>query len=106
MDKKKARIALRKSIKHWCIDIRRPFLNGDNVDPVDVCWKKKRVRVRMYSSDCELCKVYYCKGCLRCPLDVACEYDNSPYMSFYKNMCLRTANVMIQSLVRCYCDVI
>lgn len=90
--------ALRKSIKHWCVDIRRPLLNGDTIIGHSF-WKNKKERVKMLSCDCELCRLH--ANCRDCPLG-SCDYEKSPYVLFYDKLNIEASNWMIESLVECY----
>ena len=90
--------ALRKSIKHWCVDIRMPLLKGDTIIGHGF-WENKKERVKMHSDDCELCRVY--TRCRDCPLG-SCDHESSPYMLFYTKLSTEAASWMIESLVACY----
>lgn len=62
MDKhKKARIALRKSIKHWVLDIVRPLKKGREVNPMVMQWTDDFTQVKSGAEYCALCRCY--PGC-------------------------------------------
>jgi len=106
MDKKKARVALRKSIKHWCIDIRKPFFSGDSI--FENYWIKDGTKVKMYGNDCELCKLYNYK-CYMCPLSLfgsKCNDRSSEYSIFRRDLNLKSANNMITVLIKAYKEVL
>lgn len=98
--------AIRKSVKHWVIDIYWPLLKGDyiykeynvdeNVD--DLIWSNTEKLVPIFTNDCALCVL--CVSCRRCPLR-SCN-DESPYGRFIANPCLKTAKGMINKLVEVY----
>lgn len=100
-ERAKTKKALRKSIKHWCVDIRRPLINGDVIIGHSF-WKNKKEEVKMYSDNCELCRVY--DKCRYCPLG-SCTHPDSPYELFYAKLNQEAASQMIESLVKCYNEV-
>ena len=103
MKKSKDLELLRESIKHWCLDIRRPLLRGDEVIG-DFEWKIDGSKVKMFSDDCALC-VEYDGMCRSCPLNIIgekCLSENSAYLKFYYNLNIESANNMIAVLVKDY----
>ena len=104
-DNKIAMKALRKSIKHWCIDIRKNMLNGDSIR--NSAWVKSGIEVKMYARDCELCIVYMKQytGCKECPLHIIgkdCGMLSSTYYSFRRKLDLESAHNVILELIYCY----
>lgn len=103
MKKSKDLKLLRKSIKHWCLDIKRPLLNGDEISDT-LSWKSDNSDVKMFSTDCALC-MEYSPTCTLCPLNIIgekCTSENGAYVDFYWNSGMESANNMIKSLVRAY----
>ena len=105
MDKARARKSLRKSIKHWCIDIRKPFFDGDSI--FQISWKEKGTIVKMFSNSCNLCATYKeCNGCPLVRIDDCCDSDKSAYSIFYDNRDLKSVNNMISTLIKAYKEVL
>ena len=103
MKKSKDLELLRKSIKHWCLDIRRPLLNGDKITRA-FYWISNYDVVKMFSNSCALCSEYDMM-CTSCPLDIIgekCTDNNSAYLKFYCNLNIESANNMITVLVKAY----
>ena len=103
MKKSKDLELLRKSIKHWCLDIRRPLLKGDEITDA-FKWKIDGGKVKMLSDSCALC-VEYIPMCACCPLNAineGCRGGDSPYSEFYYNVDIKSANNMILTLVGAY----
>lgn len=94
---------LRKSIKHWCLDIRRPLLNGDKITRA-FYWNSNYDDVKMFNNSCALC-VEYRRMCNSCPLNIIgekCCSENSAYLKFYCNLNIESADNMITVLVTAY----
>lgn len=108
--------AIRKSIKHWALDIRRPFLNGDKIllpDEVEghlvFVWWSSCEPVNCTGTSCDLCSLNDRSGCyyicFRCPLQrngMGCSRTDSPYSAFCKSPNLETATGMVHALVGTY----
>lgn len=103
MKKNKDLKLLRKSIKHWCLDIRRPLLKGDEVLG-NLKWKIDGGDVEMFSDSCALCQEYSptCTPCPLCRTNNACNIRNSMYLKFYNNANIESANNMIAALLNAY----
>ena len=103
MKKNKDLELLRKSIKHWCLDIRRPLLKGGEITG-RFYWKGNYDDVKMFNNSCALCMEY--NGmCASCPLDIIgekCSGKDSAYLKFYCNLNIESANNMITILVKAY----
>ena len=87
MPRPKALKATRKSIKHWCIDIKRPLMKGQYRG------------LPIYAGDCALCAEYYGDACCGCPLaniGAYCASTDSAYDSFYEVRKIKNANNMIK----------
>ena len=103
MKKSKDLELLRKSIKHWCLDIRRPLLNGGEITG-SFYWKGNYNKVKMFSADCALC-MEYSPTCNYCPLNVIgekCTSKDSAWLEFNCNLNIESANNMISVLVKAY----
>lgn len=128
----KARIALRKSIKHWCVDILRLLKKGAQINSVDLTWVHNGKHVPSGSKYCELCRRYsecYSRDFLEyaidynfdvtefsadrfdsfdyiCPLFItqndACGGDNTAWAGFMDRPNLESAEMMVKILVKCY----
>ena len=105
--------AIRKSIKHWVLDIKRPLKKGNKIlflgydDGIKVFeWSYGELnnnRVPCCVGDCELCKTH--DDCNNCPLTkngMCCGDDDSLYNNFYNNPNLNTATDMVRALVHIY----
>lgn len=97
--------AIRKSINHWMLDIRRPLKDGAKIyrdDSECLTWEDPVKHVPCCGDDCELCKIYDCPDCPLKRNGINCEIYNSPYSLFYNNPNLETSNNMICALVCTY----
>lgn len=100
----KSKKALRKSIKHWCVDIRRRLINGDVIEYPQIKWRYEKTNAAIYNTSCELCRVFR-SNCVDCPLSnigAECNTQCSPYGVFRDTLDLKSANVMIETLIECY----
>ena len=103
MKKSKDLELLRKSIKHWCLDIRRPLLKSGEITGA-FFWKGNYDVAKMFSNNCALC-VKYSPTCNFCPLNIIgekCCSKNSAYLEFHYNLNIESANNMIAVLVKAY----
>ena len=103
MKKSKDLELLRKSIKHWCLDIRRPLIKGGEITGA-FFWRGNCDSVKMFSTDCALC-MEYSPTCNFCPLNMIgekCCSANSAYLKFYCNLNIESADNMITVLVTAY----
>ena len=101
--------AIRDSIRHWMLDIRRPLKNGDTIlflaDEEFFVWSSSHKIVPCDGEDCDLCKINDRSDCTGCPLEkngMSCEKNNSPYNIFYNLPNLKSATGMVNALVNCY----
>lgn len=103
MKKSKDLELLRESIKHWCLDIRRPLLKGGEITDMFE-WAIKGGTVEMFSENCALCQEYglACAGCPLHETNNTCSDKGSAYREFYKNTDIKSANNMIADLVKTY----
>lgn len=105
--------AIRQSIKHWCIDIRRPLLKGDKIVTTStqtllqfpsLKWEKSGDPVILGSTSCALCKLM--GQCGLCPLYITtkkiCNEPKSLYRIFHKCYDISAANTMISALIQTY----
>lgn len=110
--------AIRKSIKHWMLDIVRQLKEGDTIGclrastsemfngTVLLYWISNDKKVQCYASDCNLC-ILHEDCCWACSLErlvgEGCgNSSNTPYGKFYENPCLATAKDMVCTLVCTY----
>lgn len=104
----KVRSDIRKSIKHWCLDIRKPMLNGDSIDKGDwhiSTWAVSGGDVKSGGDYCELCANYSDDLCRKCPLYLIgenCAKQESAYSKFRDKPDIKTVNDMIAVLIKCY----
>lgn len=101
--------AIKKGIRHWMLDIRRPLMNGDKILSLGnlgcFIWDSSKILVPCDGNHCDLCKINSypdCKGCALEKNGMSCGKVGSPYNIFYLNPNLETANNMICALVCTY----
>ena len=103
--------AIRKSIKHWMLDIRRPFLKGDRIikgnfpDYNDMQWVLSKLAVKRYDVDCALCRLVddYCPCCsLWKTTGGGCKKHKSAFRAFLNNPNLQITTDIVRDLVCTY----
>jgi len=108
MPRPEALKAIRESIKHWVIDIRKPLKEGRETMRLKfgrIGWADTKEQLKIYSVDCSLCQLYYdgvCEGCPLYDIEGECGIRNTPYNRFYINPTLEKANGMIKALIKAY----
>lgn len=110
--KKEKLIAIRESIQHWLLDIRRPLLKRKKIVPNNwgspsfslLKWEGTADLVKVGGIYCSLCK--QSKLCKECALYVAtkqeCALPDSPYQLFMAYQDIPAADAMISALVFTY----
>jgi len=102
--------AIRKSIRHWVIDIKLPLLRGGKVKSDsfsgDFTWNNTEKLLPIGVRECALCSLFFNQSCRPCPLQRegygCCDWSGSPYKNFTDKPCLKTANAMIDALIKVY----
>lgn len=102
--------AIRKSIRHWMLDIRGPFLEGDQIikgnfpDYNDMQWVLSKMPVKRYDTDCSLCCLVdnYCQSCSLFITTGGCKVFASTFRAFLDNPNFQTATDMVRDLVCTY----
>ena len=110
MDKHIVLHAIRRSIKHWCLDVKRPLMKGrvaESKNGVRVEWKDSGKSLKVGARYCALCKLFFmwsafCSGCPITQYHIRCTTSHSPYELFFESPTLEHANFMIDALVSVY----
>lgn len=100
---KKELKAIRKSIRHWQIDIIRRLMCGDKITKKGGLRWNDGSLIRIGYMHCALCMSML--SCISCPMrfvDNVCSSEDSAYMNFSKKPILENAIVMIESLKKAY----
>lgn len=97
--------AIRASIKHWIMDIKRPLKTDEIYDNCgELWWTEAGTIVKCNEGFCALCKLNHSR-CVFCALVKWvgwCGDKDSLYNRFYDAPCTETAESMIQGLVLAY----
>lgn len=102
--------AIRDSVRHWMLDIRRPFLKGDRIikgnfpNYIDMQWVLSKLAVKRYDVDCALCRLVddYCPSCSLLKITGGCKKHESAFRAFLDNPNLQTSTDIIRDLVCTY----
>ena len=111
VNKKEELKAIRKCIKHWCVNIRRPLLNGDFIirDYNNLLFWSNTESVKLGISYCQICLLFKVK-CSKCTIKritaIPCVDDRSAFAKFEDDFSLQSCNKLISTLIAIYWTVI